>query len=978
MENSKKCALCGKTSGSFIIPSKLCAHRICTSCLSSSLKEGLSSKGLPFPCPVSTCKTIFSLLFLQNVLPNENLEELLKDLIPCSICLEVRRPKKQMKKLKCKHMSCEDCEKIDKCLLCLKGDFLKRNDELISSKKPTFSTKKMRKCEKCDKESINTENIACCKKRICLGCMKKRFKKKIAKEEKENDEKKEEKSSFDLNCPFCHKGLDEEVISEVLNEEEYKKYRKLGNRRKCEVCLLNKERENIRKFDNNEHRVCKDCLWEYLKTVKGMAEDNKIPEKFYCLVEKCQRFVMTDDIKEILEEFDEHFLVGKKSQRMQNKEDLQKSKDEIKNEENIDEELEIKEFKLKEKKQSKSQQQQKEGEIKGDSEQKKMEKTDGIQEKKNDHSKERKLQNYDEENKLYEIIETTFTSKDKEISKTPEVYLMQCKICMFDVKIEQTVTLECEHRFCKSCISSHCESRIKAGLISHSLMICPEENCGKHINYFIIKANVSAENFAKYDTFLTKHTLENNVTPGNNEEKGRNTATNISKNSEAEKIISCPKCQNYYAIASSSQYFNCSHCQERYCANEKCLGKWSDHLNKTCEDFIRKPKGEEDNEFERYIKEQKLQRCPVCNIVVEKIKNCNYVQCASLKCQKKTTFCYLCSQLLKQCDLSTHYLNNSAFSLCKKMKEKNDRENIVKEGNCESTSINPDEGNQKNVDDNVNKNRNIEGKQKSKNDTIEVEENCERNQKTKEIAHIGDDELILNKKNVSYELIQKNEEKVVSEQKEKSDVSHLEETEETIQNKESSLESQIKKNQEEFKGQENKEFLKCRGCYQSLERNHGIISIEVRKNKLVDSYIYCANKEQAYCNYCLKSQDDIENLQRHLQYHIYNEHGEFTLNDYFNFDLQKIPMFITSYNEQYPLELKKIQNEKDKEYYFNFTSQDKDFSENQPVIFLNSVPIAICEKRLIAQLKCKICEIDIKLINISAHFKNHKISKKKY
>ena len=81
-----------------------------------------------------------------------------------------------------------------------------------------------------------------------------------------------------LTCPLCQAVFDEEIISVVLNEEEYKKYRKLSKRTKCEVCLLNKARENIRKFDNDEHRICKDCLWGYLKAL--MEENDDIPEKF--------------------------------------------------------------------------------------------------------------------------------------------------------------------------------------------------------------------------------------------------------------------------------------------------------------------------------------------------------------------------------------------------------------------------------------------------------------------------------------------------------------------------------------------------------------------------------------------------------------------------------------------------------------------------------------------------------------------------
>ena len=56
----------------------------------------------------------------------------------------------------------------------------------------------------------------------------------------------------------------------------------------------------------------------------------------------------------------------------------------------------------------------------------------------------------------------------------------------------------------------------------------------------------------------------------------------------------------------------------------------------------------------------------MCYAVIEKTKNCNYFHYNSIKCQKKTTFCYICGELLKTKDLATHYLNNSPFSKCKK------------------------------------------------------------------------------------------------------------------------------------------------------------------------------------------------------------------------------------------------------------------------------------------------------------------------
>ena len=152
METRKICGLCMKERSLYII-SETCSHKLCNLCFSNSVTEKLSSYGLPFPCPVSNCTTSFPFSFLQTTLSKitkEKFENLMKDLRSCNCCLKVSRSKKLMKKLKCKHYCCEECEKQLKCLQCSKEKFLRKNEERISSKKPLFDTQeKKRTCEKC-------------------------------------------------------------------------------------------------------------------------------------------------------------------------------------------------------------------------------------------------------------------------------------------------------------------------------------------------------------------------------------------------------------------------------------------------------------------------------------------------------------------------------------------------------------------------------------------------------------------------------------------------------------------------------------------------------------------------------------------------------------------------------------------------------------------------------------------------------------
>jgi len=48
------------------------------------------------------------------------------------------------------------------------------------------------------------------------------------------------------------------------------------------------------------------------------------------------------------------------------------------------------------------------------------------------------------------------------------------------------VTLPCDHRFCKDCMSGHLDQLIGSGQVLPEKMICPQRNCGTEIEEVII------------------------------------------------------------------------------------------------------------------------------------------------------------------------------------------------------------------------------------------------------------------------------------------------------------------------------------------------------------------------------------------------------------------------------------------------------------------------------------------------------------
>jgi len=195
--------------------------------------------------------------------------------------------------------------------------------------------------------------------------------------------------------------------------------------------------------------------------------------------------------------------------------------------------------------------------------------------------------------------------------------------------------------------------KINQGLVSEKTISCPDEHCGCPVNYYTLKGNLDRSIFEKYENFLLNFGLSNQP-----------------KNSD-ERTIFCPSknCLKISFIQKEAQYFNCAHCGITSCADEKCLGLWSEHKGKTCSEYKEWKelnKGKSDD----FIKKFNLRRCPICGSLIEKFGNCNLIRCCSVRCQKKTIFCFLCGEALKEETSLAHFSQNSTFAKCKNL-EKN-------------------------------------------------------------------------------------------------------------------------------------------------------------------------------------------------------------------------------------------------------------------------------------------------------------------
>lgn len=67
------------------------------------------------------------------------------------------------------------------------------------------------------------------------------------------------------------------------------------------------------------------------------------------------------------------------------------------------------------------------------------------------------------------------------------------------------------------------------------------------------------------------------------------------------------------------------------------------------------------------MKNNEIKRCPKCGAPCELARGCKFMRCASSICSKKTFFCWLCEQILKENDHYIHYKNDPYGNWCTNM-----------------------------------------------------------------------------------------------------------------------------------------------------------------------------------------------------------------------------------------------------------------------------------------------------------------------
>ena len=173
-----------------------------------------------------------------------------------------------------------------------------------------------------------------------------------------------------------------------------------------------------------------------------------------------------------------------------------------------------------------------------------------------------------------------------------------CNICFQEYPMNSMITLDCEHYFCRDCLTTYFSGEIRS---NKSEVFCPNA-CAIPVNPHIIQNLVSESD---WDYFNSQ---------------------NIKKNL---RISECPQCKSVYEV--DNIRVRCFNCRKKYCF--KCLEY--PHEGSCDKAAVKRV-------IESYEKEGKeFSQCPGCKTPYLKDEGCEHVTCADPTC--KLEFCFQCA-----------------------------------------------------------------------------------------------------------------------------------------------------------------------------------------------------------------------------------------------------------------------------------------------------------------------------------------------
>ena len=211
-------------------------------------------------------------------------------------------------------------------------------------------------------------------------------------------------------------------------------------------------------------------------------------------------------------------------------------------------------------------------------------------------------------------INTSLNNKEEYLIKEEEENMNpnECPICMGE--FENPIEMEkCKHKFCQECFNSYLVNLINNNRIDE--IPCPKKNCSnKKLTEEFFSQYLTEQEYFKFRQFKAQNEIAR----------------------DAKKIF-CPHCDSYASIDGIT---------EKYDSNDPNYKKstlicQNGHEFCSCGRSLHKNDCYHDNkEFQEFMVQEKIKKCPKCGFLIKKIKGCNHMTCGNPICRYE--FCWLC------------------------------------------------------------------------------------------------------------------------------------------------------------------------------------------------------------------------------------------------------------------------------------------------------------------------------------------------
>ena len=209
--------------------------------------------------------------------------------------------------------------------------------------------------------------------------------------------------------------------------------------------------------------------------------------------------------------------------------------------------------------------------------------------------------------------------------RTIGIYDVPCMICFLYGSSSNEVMLRecCQGTICRNCLKRHFECKIEQAIVK---VVCPLENCDRLAREEEIADVVSEAVLNKYRSFCVDLEKNPNIKTcpscsriyKHDTETGTDTKTDeLGEQSQKESEKTVQKLK-----------VTCSDCQLVWCFD--CQAPW--HYGLTCKEFSKGDKSLKIWAKNRGQPCRNAQRCPKCQIFIQKFAGCDHMTCGRWEC----------------------------------------------------------------------------------------------------------------------------------------------------------------------------------------------------------------------------------------------------------------------------------------------------------------------------------------------------------